>query len=310
MGAILSLRSEIGQETVVAEGAVVKQGQSIPASIVVAGNPAKRTRDISSRDRDFWAYSRKVYRDLAQKYLLKGMHLLSLPETTGDAKGNAMSFEKLKNGKTKDQNGSIFDARAAAWDEDPFKVKLANDVSDAIIREITLTQEMNVLDYGCGSGLVTLRLQPFVKSITGMDSSGGMLEALRSKVEKQNLQNVHTRFMDLEKFTEVNDMFDLIVSSMTLHHIKEPDRLLKRFYDILLPGGRLGIADLDREDGAFHKDNTGVIHFGFERAQLKELLMNAGFGSVRDVTAAKVIKADKENNRREFSVFLMTAARE
>ena len=59
MGAILSVRSEIGQETVVAEGAVVKQGQSVPASIVVAGNPAKKARDISAKDRDFWAYSTK-----------------------------------------------------------------------------------------------------------------------------------------------------------------------------------------------------------------------------------------------------------
>jgi carbonic anhydrase/acetyltransferase-like protein (isoleucine patch superfamily)/ubiquinone/menaquinone biosynthesis C-methylase UbiE len=310
MGAILSVRSEIGQETVVAEGAVVKQGQSVPASIVVAGNPAKKTRDISAKDRDFWAYSRKVYRDLAQKYLSKGMHALSLPEITKDIEGSAMGSEKLTSDETKDQNGSIFDARAAAWDEDPFKVKLANDVSDAIIREITPTQDMNVLDYGCGSGLVTLRLQPLVKSITGMDSSGGMLEAFRSKVEKQNLKNVHIRFMDLEKFTEVNDMFNLIVSSMTLHHIKEPDRLLKRFYDLLLPGGRIGIADLDREDGAFHKDNIGVIHFGFERTQLKELLVNAGFGNVRDITAAKVTKVDKENNRREFSVFLMIAVKE
>jgi carbonic anhydrase/acetyltransferase-like protein (isoleucine patch superfamily) len=79
MGAILSVRSEIGQETVVAEGAVVKQGQSVPGSIVVAGNPAKKARDISTKDRDFWAYSRKVYRDLAKKYIVKGMHELSSP---------------------------------------------------------------------------------------------------------------------------------------------------------------------------------------------------------------------------------------
>ena len=205
------------------------------------------------------------------------------------------------------QNGSIFDAKAAAWDEDPFKVKLANDISATIMREIAPTKDMNVLDYGCGSGLVTLRLQPFVKSITGMDSSGGMLEVLRSKVERQNLKNVHIRFMDLEQCTEANDAFHLIVSSMTLHHIEEPARLLKRFYDLLLPGGILGIADLDMEDGAFHKDNTGVVHFGFERMQLKGLLADAGFVGVRDVTAAK---AEKENNSRKFPVFLIIAARE
>ena len=60
------------------------------------------------------------------------------------------------------QNGSIFDAKAAAWDEDPFKVKLANDISATIMREIAPTKDMNVLDYGCGSGLVTLKIQPLV----------------------------------------------------------------------------------------------------------------------------------------------------
>jgi ubiquinone/menaquinone biosynthesis C-methylase UbiE len=210
----------------------------------------------------------------------------------------------------KDKNGSIFDVKAAAWDEDASKVKLANDISDTIMREIAPARDMNVLDYGCGSGLVTFKLQPFVKSITGMDSSKGMLEVLRSKVERHNLKNVHIRFMDLEQCAEVNDMFHLIVSSMALHHIKEPARLLKRFYDLLLPGGSLGIADLDREDGAFHKDNTGVVHFGFERPQLKRLLEEAGFSKVRDVTAATVTRIDKENSRREFPVFLMIAERE
>ena len=210
----------------------------------------------------------------------------------------------------KDQKKSIFDVKAATWEEDPFRVKLAYDISDTIIREIAPAKDMNVLDYGCGSGLVTLKLQPFVKSITGMDSSEGMLAVLRSKVEKQHLKNVHIRFMDLEQCTEVNDMFHLIVSSMTLHHIKEPLRLFKQFYDFLLPGGLLGIADLDKEDGAFHKDNTGVVHFGFERSQLKGFLEEAGFSSVRDVTAAKLTRADKENNRREFSVFLIIAVKE
>ena len=82
----------------------------------------------------------------------------------------------------KDQKKSIFDVKAATWEEDPFRVKLAYDISDTIIREIAPAKDMNVLDYGCGSGLVTLKLQPFVKSITGMDSSEGMLAVHSSAI--------------------------------------------------------------------------------------------------------------------------------
>jgi carbonic anhydrase/acetyltransferase-like protein (isoleucine patch superfamily) len=79
MGAIISLRSEIGKETIVAEGTVVKQGQRVPGSIVVVGNPAKKTRDISQEDRDYWVYASGVYRDLAMKYLAIGMRRVELP---------------------------------------------------------------------------------------------------------------------------------------------------------------------------------------------------------------------------------------
>jgi len=44
MGAILSIRSEVGSGSIVAEGAIVKREQKIPASIVAAGNPARKIR--------------------------------------------------------------------------------------------------------------------------------------------------------------------------------------------------------------------------------------------------------------------------
>ena len=79
MGAILSVRSEVGKESVVAEGAVVKQGQQVPGSILVAGNPAKKIRGVSQKDRDLWDYTRKLYGNLALKYLAIGMHRVGLP---------------------------------------------------------------------------------------------------------------------------------------------------------------------------------------------------------------------------------------
>ncbi len=79
MGAILSVRSEIGKESVIAEGAVVKQRQHIPEAVLPAGTPARKIRDITQKDRDFWAYSRQVYVDLAQKYLAIGMKKIEIP---------------------------------------------------------------------------------------------------------------------------------------------------------------------------------------------------------------------------------------
>jgi len=200
-----------------------------------------------------------------------------------------------------------FDKDAASWDQKTGRVKLAHDVAYAMMNEVKLTHDMDVLDFGCGTGLLTLQLQPLVRSITGVDSSQGMIDVLNSKIDEQKLINVKTVLIDSEKGDVLNGKFHLVVSSMTLHHMEDIESLLKQFYECLLPGGQLCIADLDSDEGKFHSDNTGVFHFGFDRSFMRTLLMQHGFQDVQDVTAASVVKNLPDGRPREFTVFLMTA---
>lgn len=202
-----------------------------------------------------------------------------------------------------------FDREAAKWDTNPGRVKLAHDVAAAIVREVELSRDMEALDFGCGTGLLTLKLQPLVKSITGVDSSLGMLGALQNKIELQALENVHTRFADFEKGEHAEGSYDLIVSSMTLHHVPDTAAVFKEWFSLLRPGGQVCFADLDSEDGSFHSDKTGVFHFGFDREQLKQLLRDAGFGDARDTTATTMSREVAGQGIREFPVFLITATR-
>jgi len=199
-----------------------------------------------------------------------------------------------------------FDKEAATWDEIPARVKLANDIAAAISDEILLTSNMDVLDFGCGTGLLTLQLQPVVYSITGVDSSRGMIDVLKAKIDKQNLPNIKTQYLDTEKGDILEGIYHLIVSGMTLHHVKEIRPLLDQFYRILTPSGDLCIADLDLDDGQFHDNNDGVFHFGFDRALLRKDFMEAGFDDIRDRTAAEVMKPGSDGGVRTFTVFLMT----
>jgi len=210
----------------------------------------------------------------------------------------------MKNDRKKD-----FDKEAATWDEEPRRVKLAHDVADALMRAVKLTPVMDALDYGCGTGLVTLRLQPHVRTITGADSSKGMIKVLQEKVKKQGLKNVRAQLVDFELGERVTGKFHLIVSSMTLHHVCDPAVLFGEFHALLQPGGYLCIADLDTEDGSFHGDNTGVLHFGFDRAHVKGLFKKAGFRGIGDTTAAVVAKPVEKNGERQFAVFLIAGRR-
>jgi len=199
-----------------------------------------------------------------------------------------------------------FDKEAASWDENPIRIKLAGDVANAISENIMLTSDMDLLDFGCGTGLLTLNLQPKVRSITGVDSSPGMLDVFKAKITKQNLSNVKALHTDLDNGDALSGTYDVVVSSMTLHHVKEIKPLLKQFYKVISPSGYLCIADLDPDDGQFHGSNvTGVFHSGFDLAELRQEFIHAGFDDVRDMTAAEVIKPISGGEMRRFSVFLM-----
>jgi 2-polyprenyl-3-methyl-5-hydroxy-6-metoxy-1,4-benzoquinol methylase len=201
-----------------------------------------------------------------------------------------------------------FDKAAASWDEEPRRVKLAREVADAIINEAEPTREMDALDFGCGTGLLTLCLQPHLRSITGVDNSGGMLEVLERKIEEQGLANVLTVFLDVAKGERPTGRYHMIVSGMTLHHVADLPALFRLFSGLLLPGGCLCVADLDKEDGSFHDDPTGVLHFGFERTALLEMLAGAGFTDIRAATAA-VIHKSSSTRTRDYPVFLISGRR-
>ena len=114
---------------------------------------------------------------------------------------------------------SNFDKKATNWDEEPRRVELARAVANAIITAVKPTMEMDALDFGCGTGLLTLFLQPKVRSITGVYSSRGMLDIFGEKVRKGRLTNVRTRFCDVRRGERPDGRYHLIVSSMTLHHV-------------------------------------------------------------------------------------------
>jgi ubiquinone/menaquinone biosynthesis C-methylase UbiE len=195
-----------------------------------------------------------------------------------------------------------FDQAASTWDEDPARVGLARAVAEEILRRLGQTSNMDVLDFGCGTGLLTLALQSHVRSVTGADSSAGMLGVLEQKVRETGLASVRPYLLDGAHPLASAGSFDLITSSMTLHHVSDLPALFSTFRSLVRPGGRVALADLDKEDGTFHKPEiTDVHHLGFERGDIRKLLAAAGFGDLQDATAFV-----HRRNEREYPVFLVT----
>jgi len=201
---------------------------------------------------------------------------------------------------------SRFDKEAAQWDANPTRVELGRAIGAAIFKAVDLQPDWRVLDYGAGTGLVTLCIQPFVGSIEAVDLSAGMLDMLAKKIASAGIANVTTRQWDLEKEPYPVADFDLVVSSMTLHHIRNAPVVLSRLAALLKPGGLLALADLDAEDGSFHGPASDVFHHGFDRTQIGKWLEESGFTHISLTNAHVMNKPDASGQMRGYGVFLAT----
>jgi ubiquinone/menaquinone biosynthesis C-methylase UbiE len=80
---------------------------------------------------------------------------------------------------------------------------------------------------------VTLNLQARVASLVALDSSTGRLEKLAQKLAAAGVGNVQTRHWNLEAQPFPETGFDLVVSSMTLHHLNDVPLVFSRLAALL-----------------------------------------------------------------------------
>jgi len=199
-----------------------------------------------------------------------------------------------------------FDERAKDWDSDPKKVERARVVAASIRKTIPLSNQMNALEYGCGTGLLSFALQSDLGQITLADTSQGMLDVLKEKIVDAGVKNMRPVRLDLATDFLPPDRYHLTYSLMTLHHIPDTKDILNKFHALLEPNGYLLVADLDKEDGSFHTDGTTDVHKGFAQDELQQQVEAAGFGNI---TFSMVYEIKKKINGHEkaFPVFLMSA---
>ena len=76
---------------------------------------------------------------------------------------------------------SRFDSAAADWDKGDMRQRIAAETAESILKNVPLRDNMDLLDFGAGTGLLTFRLAPSVRSVTAVDTSPKMLEMLKSK---------------------------------------------------------------------------------------------------------------------------------
>jgi 2-polyprenyl-3-methyl-5-hydroxy-6-metoxy-1,4-benzoquinol methylase len=201
---------------------------------------------------------------------------------------------------------SEFDDKASEWDT-PERRERAHRLADTIREHVPLTTDTRAIDIGAGTGLLGLDLLADIGSVVLTDPSEGMVEVARTKIEEEGIVDARAVVFDFPSDAPPPGApFDLAVSLLVLHHVEDTAATLRSIHDTLVPGGRIGLIDLDAEDGSFHDpDQPGIHHHGFDGEALVALAAQAGFA---DAQVRIVHELEKEDGRR-YPLFLLTGRR-
>ena len=193
-----------------------------------------------------------------------------------------------------------FSEKSKIYETEAARTNNVKNIGEAIVERLTYDKTTtHVMDFGSGTGLLTEQIAPFVRKMTTIDISPSMNEALRAKKEQLDCE-LNMLELDLVS-SELDENFDGIISSMTIHHVEDVQALFHKFHRLLNRGGTLALADLDKEDGTFHTEDMGVFHFGFDQEEFATWAQNAGF---EDVSIEIVSVAKKPYG--DYPIFLLT----
>jgi len=114
-----------------------------------------------------------------------------------------------------------------------------------VVKLSNVKKDQKVLDVGCGTGLLSLKfLEKADCYITGIDSSAEMLSIFIEKINKLALsERVVYKLEDAKSIEFKPDSFDIVASTMTLHHLKNKYPTIKKIHNILKPKGRFVLGD-------------------------------------------------------------------
>ncbi|KAL1925519.1 uncharacterized protein VTP21DRAFT_402 [Calcarisporiella thermophila] len=195
---------------------------------------------------------------------------------------------------------SYFDSASANYNTRPIRNRIASKAANAILERLPL-HNFRLLDFGCGTGLLSQRLAEHTSYILGVDTSPRMIEEFNRICWENGVTPEEMRAVCLDiSSTEIppeltqEPLFDCVVTLQALHHIRDVTSVLKSLSRHISSGGWFAGVDLRRKEeyGSYFlcssstNSHSNVYHRGgFTPEELEDALIGAGFVDIIVETA-------------------------
>ncbi len=112
-----------------------------------------------------------------------------------------------------------------------------------------LTPEMDVLEFGCGTGTTALIHAAHVRHILAFDFSAEMISIAEEKARAKTVENVTFVQNRIEDFEPPANRYDAVLAMSILHLLRDPATAIAKTYDMIKPGGTFHSSTVCLADG-------------------------------------------------------------
>jgi len=170
-----------------------------------------------------------------------------------------------------------WDHYADQWDEDPTVCAYAEAAFGSLTKVVgALGLELTgakVLDFGCGTGLLTERLLDAGAIVDAVDTSHAMLNVVKSKI----VEHQWTTVTPASELAENHGDYDLVVCSSVCGFLDDYSASVKDLVSRLTTGGCFVQWDWERVDAESHGLSRHEIAAGLEQAGLGRIHVESAF---------------------------------
>jgi len=100
-----------------------------------------------------------------------------------------------------------------------------------------LRPDMELLEFGCGTGSTALVHAPFVNHISAIDLSAKMIEIARGKAAAAEVTNVTFEQLSIDDLDAPDHTYDAVLGLSILHLLRDMDGAIAKVRRMLKPGG-------------------------------------------------------------------------
>jgi ubiquinone/menaquinone biosynthesis C-methylase UbiE len=101
-----------------------------------------------------------------------------------------------------------------------------------------------VLDIACGNGIVSGEFAKIVAHVTGIDLTPAMIEQAKLLQQEKQLKNVDWKIGDVSNLPFEDNLFSIVVTRYSFHHMLEPKKVLAEMKRACMNGGKILVIDV------------------------------------------------------------------